>query len=185
MEIKEKIDLARKILALASRGDNGEREVAERKLHEFLYRHGLTMSDIEDVETDRRIKVSQQHKIVLGQLILKLIGRKAEVSDVVYTRTKRYAGEIAFNATDSEFAEVCAAWTDYETAIKREYAAMRKEHKARLAALPTAFIYKNDLFAPADGAPRRKPSAKEMEELRRALRMAEDMEEVSYIKKIS
>lgn len=74
------INLARKLEALASRGDGGEKQNAKKLLEKFMNKHGLSLNDIkEDAVKLEVFQCTLKTHFILRQCIIKVMGSKHEV----------------------------------------------------------------------------------------------------------
>lgn len=123
-------DLALKLKALADRGVGGEKVNAEKKLLELLKKHGLELSDLEDVKrTDHWFVVPRVHWLVFAHVVYKVCGRDTVIHRSVSKITKK-----CVPCSAVEFIEISALFPIYKKAFSKEY-----------QVFVTAFILKNDL----------------------------------------
>jgi hypothetical protein len=125
----------KKILALAERGVDGEKDTAQSMLANMLKKHGLRMEDISDAECERKwVELSfadENEKTILCQIVRKVKNN----SDLMTRRVPRVRTRIWFELSKIEVLEV-----------EFLFAIMIKGFKAEVDKVTTAFIYKNKLF---------------------------------------
>ncbi|UJJ60611.1 hypothetical protein [Rhodanobacter denitrificans] len=127
----------RKILALAERGEAGERENARTHLDKLLRHHGLSMDDI---TADDGGSVGLCKFEVTGsldaRLLRQVVAMVANTSDVRQYRRGRSRKHVAFMLTRSQYAQATFAFAVIRTAWERELEVTFK-----------AFVQVNGLFA--------------------------------------
>jgi hypothetical protein len=150
----------KKLLALADRGVGGEQATAQRMLQKLLNKHGLSIDDLlDEKKVDYTIKFTgAQEKILAFQTISKFLGSK--IRGIVRPAS------VTFECTHLQGVEISTHWKIYRDAWRRER-----------DALMTAFLNRNDIFAPStDEAPQRPaPNPEQMAHHRRALELAMTM----------
>ncbi len=152
------LETARRIAALAQRGEDGERVNAERLLGEFLAKHGLRMEDLDALSTsDCRFEVGPDHLEFL--LVAQCINSTADVK--VYTVTRR-----ADNVVVAVGAELTPA---QHAEVSMKVAVLLPLFRAEQKTFLSAFIMANQLWSKGT---RDKPLTEdEKKELARAERM--------------
>lgn len=124
----------KKLLALAERGVDGEKETAQRMLDKTLEKHGLTLDDLEGEEMSTvwfRYQVGPHRKELLIQLLAKIIGK-----DVYLLRSSSKQRQVGVICTEYQRVQIELSHKIYERAFARE---------VQLAY--TAFISCNELYA--------------------------------------
>lgn len=172
-------DKLRKLLALAERGCGGEAENA-RRLHEAqLSKYGLTLEDLYENKTSRRIFKyrNKEERQIIVQVFLSVLGSKSEAFKAsTYNASKK---TIYIDLTDLKYAEI----SDMVAFFKSQF---NKEKKRLMKDILYAFVEKHNIFdcTPNDDD---KASDKEidLEELMRILSLSNGMEDVTYRKAIS
>jgi hypothetical protein len=132
------IDRLKKIKELAERGVEGEAAEAKRKLAILLMKYGLKIEDLEDVKV-------YQYKfkyitIQERQIILQCIAQVTDDPELTYSHYKDKKKEFFVKLTEWQYAEA-KAMIDFHIKL------FRKELKAQLAALTSAYCAKHSLFA--------------------------------------
>lgn len=184
MESQRIIDLGRKLLALATRGVDGERENAERMLQAFLEKHGLTRAEIEPtVRTLRYVKdVNTNVKQVFINLCANIVGHKVEINKC----KGRFYYAVYMN--DAEYEVFLERWPVYRKAIALEIKRKKEQQKRELKLVSKAFISKHGLYSEDsedDDAELKMPTAEELEEIMEMLRMREKMQDINFYKKLN
>lgn len=130
-----------KILALAERGDAGEKDTAQAMLANILARHGLTLDDIAAKPARKWVEVtfSGDHEQQLMDQVIRKVTQQREfmIKRIPRTRTRYYV-----ELSQAEQVEV-------EFMFEVMKAAFAKE----VARLMSAFIHTNDLYGPKKEAP--------------------------------
>lgn len=126
----------KKILALAERGVDGEREAAQSMLANLLVKHNLTIEDIAGEGQKREwVELSfsgEQEETLLNQIV-----RKVRNDNDLYTiKNKRVRTKQKYELSAAEHVEVEFLFSILKNALGIE-----------LDKMVTAFIYKNKLFA--------------------------------------
>lgn len=172
-------DKLKKLLALAERGCGGEAENARRLLEEQLKKYGLTLEDLYENKTSRRIfkyRNKEERKIIV-QVFLSVLGSKSEAFKAsTYNASKK---TIYIDLTDLEYAEI----SDMVAFFKSQF---NKEKKRLMKDILYAFVKKHKIF---DCTPNDDDKASDkgidLEELMRILSLSNGMEDVTYRKAIS
>ena len=172
-------DKLRKLLAFAERGCGGEAENARRLLEAQLSKYGLTLEDLYENKTSRRIFKyrNKEERQIIVQVFLSVLGSKSEAFKVsTYNASKK---TIYIDLTDLKYAEI----SDMVAFFKSQF---NKEKKRLMKDILYAFVEKHNIFdcTPNDDD---KASDKEidLEELMRILSLSNGMEDVTYRKAIS
>ncbi|SRR5581483_36301 len=149
------LDQLRKIQALAERGIDGEKVVAQRMLDALLAKHGLTLADITDHDLDfREFKTTDD---LDASLLIHCILFVAGTVHVRHARHRRNKRIVYYELTKLQHAEVLATLEYYRAELKKD-----------LDGLFQAFVNKHHLF-PRDGECKQTASIEEMERLRRRM----------------
>jgi hypothetical protein len=132
------IEKLRKVRELAERGEAGEALVAREKLHMLLNKYGLTIQDLEDVKVSRyKFKyVTSAEKDIILQCLSKVMDNPR----MTYSWYKDKKKEFFVEMTDWQYVE-SKILVDFH--IKQ----FRKELKAQMKALVSAYATKHDLFS--------------------------------------
>lgn len=137
----------RKILALAERGEAGERENARAHLEKLLRHHGLSM---EDITADDGASVGLCKFEVTGSLDARLLRQVVAMvtssADVRQFQRGRSRKHVAFMLTRSQYAQATFAFAVIRQAWERELEVTFK-----------AFVQVNGLF-PSEEPPSQPPA---------------------------
>jgi hypothetical protein len=129
------IELANKLLALARRGEGGEKQNAQLKLDALMTKHNITLAQLEGEETSKRkfYITSDTESTILVQVVAKVLNIK-EIRFFTNRdeRTKRF---VDFYLTDAQFLDIDAHFTFY-------WAIFQKEQKVFVQ----AFVQSQKLF---------------------------------------
>lgn len=158
------IDLAKKLHAMAERGENHERENAADKLEKLMQKYGITFDDIEiDQARDFVIEYKGIDKKFVVQIIANVLGKKARLYDYGHPKTKKFI----IRCTHSEFLLIQAKldffWPAYNDELDIFYG---------------AFIQKNRLFAKPDkdnNSDEKQLSPEEFERVQRIILMSQNI----------
>lgn len=173
------IDKARKILALAERGIEGEALAAKRALENLLAKHGLTLEDLRNEQrTKRKFSVrGQMEVLIFNHCVLNMFGRKSHVWEGHYMY-KRDSRHIYAEMTDIEYL-------DFSPFFAHHLKHFRKEVKKMLDAATGAYVNKHNLFDPAPSDNDNEGTGDvDMEKLMRVMAVMQSMERSSYHKLI-
>lgn len=163
------LELAKKLKALAERGEGGEKINAEEQLKRLVEKYNLELDDIENVRVQYRIfkfeDSNEIHKKFVKQIISSVIGDK----------NFYYAGLIhnnwAVEIDDFQYVEISEKIDFYWPMFK-----------ADLEIFYTAFIQKNELTLIVDEDKMPKFTEQEIEKLRQAYRMMQTMQKHTFKK---
>jgi len=163
---------ARKLAALAARGEGGEREVAAAKLSAFLASHGLTLESLEAGEKrtrelicvldPKKPKADQDLARLAFQCIVIVLGYIPEGASYkrrdVVKNAKGKARPVTFfvqhvDLTDAEFEDWQACFGHYAPAFEATRVRLRRALRAALK----GFIHAHELFSPPDDSKEAKP----------------------------
>jgi len=170
--MSKKIELARKLHALAQRGVGGEKANAEQLLAKLLTDTGLTLEDIE--RTDRELvflKSTKAQQWLMVQCVYLVLGSKANPCGVI---NKRYW--VCVEATNAEHLEILAAFDVYWNLYLEE-----------LEVFKLAFLSRNRVWSQDDdsSSSNKKPMTPERERmLRKAAIMASSIDKVTHHKRL-
>lgn len=140
MELDKRIEQKlQKLLALAERGEGGEKSNAERMLKRLLDKHGLNISDLSDEQTDTYwLKYKGPFEL---RLLSQIIGAVRPGATKWKNRKKRQT--LGVDTTKQQMLEIGLMFNAYKKALHEE-----------IEILYIAFIHKNDIF-PEDQEPER------------------------------
>jgi hypothetical protein len=165
-----------KMYALATDGVDGEKETAQRILEENLAKYGLSIDDL--VETDDKKEMcwftakDAYKKSLLTQLYGVYICKSQHIKTYV-NKVKKY--DVGMELTKSEYAELRMMYDFYIDLWIKE---LDKQKEA----LFLAFISKHGIAL--QGSDASKMTDEEIETAKRACRMMDDLEDVSFKKQI-
>lgn len=141
---KELIEKAKKLKALADRGEEGEKSSAENFYKEFMEKHGLSESEFDDKKFHRNIKLlNMDYEVLLSHVIL-------AVNPFIKIEKKKYVYKVVLD--DEDYKEVI-------TRTRFFYKAFVKEKQLLMAAFMERF---KDGFIPDEKAVKKhhRPSEK-------------------------
>jgi len=151
------IEKLKKVKELAERGEAGEALVAREKLHILLNKYGLTIEDLEDVKIS-----SYKFKYVTAaekQIIIQCLAKVLDQPRMTYSWYKNKKKEFFVKMTEWQYTEA-RILVDFDIKL------FRKELKAQMDALVTAYASKHDLFSKTkSGEGGKEMSAEEMARL--------------------
>ena len=175
------IEKARKILALAEHGVEGEAKAAKLALNSLLKKHGLTIEDLRNEKrTTREFSIKNHDEIIIfNHCIINRFGCKSHVWEHHYMLKGDYR-HIYADMTDIEYL-------DFKPFFEFHIRQYRKELKKMLETVQTAYIHKHDLFdrTSEQGQNAEDGGDIDMQELYRLMQVMEAMESTSYYKTLS
>lgn len=162
------VALLRKLKALADRGEGGEKENAERMLVEFLKKHDISLSQLqEDDLEDRIFKVPVRYKQLFIQVAASILGRERSIYGV-----RGYPSNVMIECSVSEYTELQMAFDFYRDALAEQ-----------LELFEEAFYQKNKLFPlGAGGACDIKMTNEDLARLDRLMALMRGMTRVNHKK---
>jgi hypothetical protein len=126
----------RKLLALAERGIDGEKDTAQKMLDKLLAKHDLTIEDISgDKKTDHWFKFGSKvvYRRLMRQIILSVVGN------------------VDFYTSSVDKTIFIVEVTDFEKIeIEMKFSVYKKTLDKELEESFVAFVHKHELFAPAN-----------------------------------
>lgn len=174
----EIIELAKKLKALAERGEENEKQTADQMLRRLMAKHNITLADIEgDKIFDHPIKIEDQYQWLLRQIQLKvasesrLYGPLKPKDRYLFSPCKGVFNYVV-KCTKAEFIEIMA-WIDIIIP------AFQKEQEA----FEYAFCLKNDLLTKPKEPIKATPEQQEM--LEKALAMAGGIDKQTITKRLN
>jgi hypothetical protein len=165
------IEKLKKIKELAERGFEGEASAAKGKLEILLTKYGLKIEDLEDVKVyEYKFKyVTVQERTI----ILQCISEVTDTPGLRYSHFKDKRKEFFVKLTEWQYVE-SKAMIDFH--IKQ----FRKELKAQLDALTSAYCSKHRLFAASQKSGESKLT---MEELARLVAIYNSLDDDAIFRK--
>lgn len=161
------IELAKKLKALADRGEGGEKFNADAKLKELMKKHGITEEQL--LETTRSIKifpVQRKHEKIFIQMVASIIGSKR----VYNSRRSRKAPIYYIELTTSEELEIRAQFDFWSRVYDEE-----------MSIFVEAFIQRHQLVPHDTKSDSTKDmTAQERKRMRKMFDMAQAIEERTF-----
>ena len=131
------IDKLKKVKELADRGEDGEALNARQKLHILLNKHGLTISDLENVKISQyKFKYSTVAEM---EIMIQCIAKVTNDPKLTYSWYKDKKKEFFVKLAEWQYIESMAL-------IDFHVVQFRKELKAQMKALKSAYCSKHHLF---------------------------------------
>lgn len=151
----------RKLLALAERGEGGEKDTAQRMLEKMMEKYDVTLDDL-GVETTS-IHYWNYDSMHERTILFQTFGKVCNTSQITYYKGDRKCG---FELTKAQYIE-----------MDLHYSILRKDLKKHIERAVNAFIQANELYSntPSDKEPR-KYTQEELEDLEATLRMARSIQ---------
>ncbi|MFY3630812.1 hypothetical protein ACOTFH_29625 [Achromobacter xylosoxidans] len=142
-----------KLLALARRGEGGERDNAQRFLDRMLQKHGLTLADLDDQEQPTEWQRFAYGKDMERRLLEQVLSMVLKVNEFSYRQDKK---AIHVKVTKAQHIE-----------IELHFRAYQRELKSVLEHAFIAFVQRNDIFSgvASDDAQRKKYSADDLAQI--------------------
>lgn len=125
----------RKLMALAERGEGGEKQNAQRMLDKMLERHGLTIHDLTDER--REIRWFPAPKAIDQRLAGQIMAKVCGTSKIGLYTSKGRPKQIGVEVTPAEAVE-----------FEIHYDTLRKALAEHFEDAFSAFVQANKLFAP-------------------------------------
>lgn len=168
--MNEYIELAKKLKALAERGEGGEKYNAQKKLDRVMEKYGITKEMLEEdtlYQITFKIKATQRRMFM--QILASIVGMGFEV-----IRSRRKPTLCIIQLTKLQEAELRAKFGFYWRAWELQQEIFME-----------AFIMKNDLY-PKDGpvASMEELTVEQMAKTRKAFMASQTIERASYRKPI-
>lgn len=149
-----------KLLALARRGEGGEKENAQRFLERMLKQHGMTMADLDDAQAPKEWRgfscKTKLEKTLLLQIVVTVLNVRR-----VFSRTYGKGKKIHYELTKAQYLDV-----------SMQFAVYSRELQKSIDNLLLAFIHKNQITGPMaedDGEEKQSTLSKEDIEAIRAM----------------
>lgn len=131
----------RKLLALAERGEGGEKDNARRMLGKMLERHGLTIHDLTDERREIRWFVARTRYD--QRLAAQILSKVCNASTIGVYTSKGRPKQIGVEVTPAEAVE-----------FEIHYDTLRKALEDHFSDAFSAFVQANRLFSASGGADR-------------------------------
>lgn len=168
--MSNKIELLKKIKALADNGIGGEKINAELKLRQMMEELGITEEDLEEDKIDfRMFNISQNATIkkLFNQVISTIL------DDYSVYGYKGLRSKVAVECTVAEQIEIEAKFEFYKNGYKED-----------LEVFFLAFLQKNNLFPKTTQESSEKSSEEELRKWRKASVMTDGLDKHHYRKQI-
>jgi hypothetical protein len=149
-------DKMRKLLALAERGEGGEKDNAQRMLEKMMEKYGISLDDL-GVETTS-IHYWNYDSMHERTILFQTFGKVCNTSEITYYKGDRKCG---FELTPSQYIE-----------MDLHYSILRKDLKKHIERAVRAFIHANELFSNHPSEKQKEYTQEELEEIEAMLRMA-------------
>ena len=167
-----------KLVAMAKRGEDGERDTAIRFVKSICQKHNLDFDEV--MGGGEKIKTFhlQYRNITEAQLLRQVIFKYAYDGETKPLWTSRVRGNMLFDTTNERYIETSFAWDLLVSAY-------RKEKKRAEKAVFFGFLSKHDLYSEMTDEDRKKPqklSEEELELRHTGERLAQGMKEVKIRK---
>jgi len=176
------IELAKKLLALSERGDDGEKDNAKQMLYAYLLKHNITIDDIKGVQRkDWLVQgIPKECRQIFINLVASIVGKNNQIWE-----TQR-ATNFVVSFSDSEHIEFEDKWIQYKKAFKKEVAKLKFQQKKERKLLVDAFLHKHNLFSssPSENSSA-ELTAEELEEIRQIIAMKNKMDNVDIFRKLN
>lgn len=163
---QEVIDKAKKLLALAEKGVDGEKETASRFLEKFLHKNGLTLDDLADSKIeDHQLKIKGRaiHRDLLQQIITSVS------RDIKLFSTRNSKSIYVIECTKAEFLEIEMKYRIYSRSFDAELERVQNEFFV-------AFVHANGIFNPIKPEPNENEEVKEEMDYERRMRISSMIE---------
>ncbi|MDD3875409.1 MAG: hypothetical protein PHT69_02195 [Bacteroidales bacterium] len=172
------IELAKKLKALADRGEGGEKVNAENKLQQLMMKHGITTEEIEgEQQLDYFFNIKTIRERKLWMQVVALVNREIKKygefpSDIIEAKT--LPGNYMIICTVAEYIEIQAMFDFYKNLYDQEEEIFY-----------TAFLHTNNLLLPPkEGEEVAEYSKEERDHMFRAVSMAKNITKATYRKQL-
>lgn len=176
------INLAKKLLALAEHGADGEKDNAKSMFDSLMLKHNLTLNDI--VDNHRSLRLVMNVNKDVHQMFINLVASIVGKDFKAYQCNKKTYHRVEMS--DNEFYEFNEKWNIYKKSLKKEINKLKLQHKKELIILQNAFIDKHNLYSERNGGKKIDDlTAEELEEIKDMIRMQDKMEDINIYKKLT
>ena len=172
------IELAKKIKALADRGEGGEKVNSENKLQQLMKKHRITTEEIEgEQQLDYFFNIKTIRERRLWLQVISLVNREIKKygefpPDII--KAKALPGNYMIVCTVAEYIEVQAMYDFYKNLYTQEEEIFY-----------TAFLHTNNLLlAPKEGEEVAEYSEEEKKHMFRAVNMSKNITKSTYRKQL-
>lgn len=168
------LELAKKLKALADRGEGGEKENASRMLEELLHKHNIKLDDIEDdLISEYRFNLTMDNERLFIQVAASVI-ENVKIFGINGNKTARKYITFVIDCTLAQSLEVRAKFEFYKRAWEKDADLFFK-----------AFIHKNHLAASSSKEDQEKElTPEEMADIYRMAQMMKGMDKHNFLKQI-
>ncbi len=168
--INKYIELAKKLNALATKGQGGEKYNAQTALDNLMAKYNITMQDIdEDTRHEAEFYAPKISVMLFFQIVASVTGKGRNVMCSRKNNSHKY-----IEVTRAEELEIRAKWGFYKNLFDQQ-----------LKRLVHAFIVANQIWCLDEEPVDKVPTPEEIKELLKVRRMAEGLEKVNYLKQIN
>ena len=148
-------ELAKKLKALAERGEGGEKRNAEKMLNKLLEKHGISIEQLNGENTEiEMITIKMKYEFIASIIIQSVVGEGQLYSFKDKDTGKKMRSKIGVKCSKAEFIEIQAKLDFYCKAFAKE-----------LTYFEIAFLHKNNIqpktFNPENDERRKKLSRDE------------------------
>lgn len=137
----KKIELLKKLKALAERGEGGEKEGAEKKLRDLMDKYGIDELEFDEEKVRKheiKYKGAEQRKILI-QTAYKIFGNTENIYR--YTTGKGSRNTLLVECTEAQMMQLRIEFEFYKDLWEEE-----------LGVFLSAFVQKHELFGTGSGA---------------------------------
>lgn len=168
----DKLELIKKIQALALNGVGGEALNAQKKLESLMKKYNISKEELnEEVVNEFEIKTKNAfEQDLLNQICFSVYGNIDNSKGLYYYTTSKKI--MLVKCTKAEFLEIEAKFDFY-----------KKEYKKQLRLFYKAFIQSNHLFPPTELCKKAEKTSLTDEDLK-VLNLAKGIEEAEYLKRL-
>jgi hypothetical protein len=156
---------AKKLLALAEQGIDGEKTTAERFLKKFMAKYGIEFADLVDTQRAEyriTIKSTKEHSTLFSQILRSL--NDLSIGEYVF-KNKKSLREVV--CTKAQFIEIRLKYSIYSTALNAELEQIKSD-------VLTAFIVKNKIVRSIEEEP--KTASMSFAQMERVLALMDGMD---------
>lgn len=164
---------AMKVLALARRGERGEKEAAQSMLDRLLEKYGMSMADLDD-ESESKQWVRLSYRGPFEKRVLVAVACKVLNVSALQVHRRKGAQNFEVELTRVQALEIELQWAIY-----------RRELKKTLANSVAAFVHANSIYSNALPDANKQASPLSPEDVAAILAMAKGMKSVPIHKAIA
>lgn len=168
------LDLAKKLKALADRGEGGEKENAAQMLESLIKKYGINIDDIEE-ETiiENRFEMTKNDERLFIQVACVTV-KDVKIFGINGNKTARKYITLVIDCTLAQSLEIRAKFDFYKKALEKDMELLFK-----------AFIHKNDLAISSSKKDEEKElTHEELAELYKLSQMMKGMDKHHFLKQL-